>query len=115
MSTTAVGSGDNERPKKFSDKIKNSPAAKQYREKGAKSVAKTLKGMAKDVAKESASKASNALGLSSPSAYEEGLNYERDRGNVTGRKSQFVSSYHSAKQLKQNLTCATCAIEGLQY
>ena len=95
--------------------FKQSPAAKQYREKGAKSVAKTLGGLAAGVARESASKASHALGLSAPSAYEEGLNYERDRGNVRGRKTQFVSSYHSAKQLRQNLTCATCAIEGLQY
>lgn len=109
MTKTAVG-GDDERPNKW-QKFKNSPAAQEYRTMGAKSVAKAVGGMAKDVVKESASKASHALGLSSPSAYEEGLNYERDRGNVRGRKTQFVSSYHSAKQLKQNLTCATCKIE----
>lgn len=115
MTKTAVGSGDNERPKKFSDKIKNSPAAKQYREKGAKSVAKTLGGLAAGVARESAAKASYALGLTdNPSDAHPASKGLRDRGNVQGRKTQFVSSYHSAKQLKQNLTCATCAIEELQ-
>jgi hypothetical protein len=57
MAKTAVG-GDDDRPKKkFTDKIKNSPAAKMYKEEGAKKVAKTLGGMAADVAASAASKA----------------------------------------------------------
>jgi len=113
MAKTAVGSGDNERPKKFSDKIKNSPAAKQYREKGAKSVAKTLGGLAAGVARESAAKASYALGLTdNPSSAHPANKGMRDRGGVTQRNSHFTSSYSSAREVSG--TCATCAIEKMQ-
>lgn len=109
MAKTSVG-GDDERPKKFSDKIKNSPAAKDYKEKGAKHVAKKLGSMAADGIDGAVSKISYSLGLTeNPSPAHPANKGMRDRGGVTQRKSHFTSSFSSAREVSG--TCATCAIE----
>jgi hypothetical protein len=106
MAKTSVG-GDDERPKKFSDKIKKSPAAKDYREKGAKHVAKKLGQMAGDIGASAASKVSYNLGLTDnpPSTHP-----VRNRGTSNPRAHHFVSSYDSSRG-EVHGECATCNIQ----
>ena len=109
MAKTAVGGDDNRPKKKFTDKIKNSPAAKMYKEEGAKKVAKTLGGMASDVVSEAASKASYHLGLTdNPSQAHPANAGIRNRGGGSERGSQFHSSVSNSRASNM---CATCAIE----
>lgn len=114
MARTAVG-GDDDRPKKkFTDKIKNSPAAKEYKEKGAKHVAKKLGSMAADVASEAASKASYHLGLTEgPSEAHPASQAIRNRGGDSPRAHHFVSSYSSSRGDVHG-ECATCHIDSMR-
>lgn len=109
MAKTAVG-GDDQGPSKW-EKFKKSPAAQDYKQKGAKYVAKNLGSMAADVAASAASKASYHLGLtdnpSSAHAANEGM---RNRGYNNPRKTHFVTSYDSARGNIHG-ECATCGIE----
>lgn len=112
MAKTAVG-GDDDRPKKFSDKIKKSAAAKDYKEKGAKEVVKKLGSMAADGVASTVSKINYSLGLTeNPSPAHAANRGMRDRGGVTQRKDHFTSSFSSAREVSG--TCATCAIEKIQ-
>lgn len=104
MAKTAA-SGDENRPKKFSEKIKKSPAAKEYREKGAKHVAKKLGSMAADVAAGYANKAAYHLGLTeNPSpAHAANAAFKDDR------KTHFVSSYTTSRG-EIHGECVTCGL-----
>jgi len=109
----ATSSGDERPKKKLSDRIKNSSAAKDYKEKGAKHVAKKLGGMAADGIDGVVSKINYSLGLTqNPSPAHAANKGMRDRGGVTQRKSHFTSSFSSAREVSG--TCATCAIDQMQ-
>lgn len=109
MAKTAVG-GDDERPNKW-EKFKKSPAAQDYKKKGAKYVAKNIGSMAADAAASAASKASYHLGLTdNPSGAHAASPAMRNRGYSAPRKPHFTTSYGNARGNVHGY-CATCGIE----